>query len=58
MELFRQLFSDWVGILSIATIVFILGMAVFIGFYVMRHVHEEEHAPANIRLRRGHPRSR
>jgi hypothetical protein len=57
MELFTQLFSDWVGILSIATIVFILGMAVFIGFYVMRHVHQEEHAPANIGHRRGHRHS-
>ncbi len=54
MELLRQLFSDWVGILSIATIVFILGMAVFIGFYVMRHVHQEEHAPAPF----GQPRGR
>ncbi len=44
MELLSQLFSDWVGILSISTIVFILGMAVFIGIYVMRHVHQEEHA--------------
>lgn len=53
MELLRQLFSDWVGILSIATIVFILGMAVFIGIYVMRHVHQEEHAPAAVGQSRG-----
>lgn len=54
MELLRQLFSDWVGILSISTIVFILGMAVFIGIYVMRHMHEEEHRPAAA----GQPRGR
>lgn len=47
MELLTQLFSDWVGILSISTIVFILGMAVFIGIYVMRHVHQEEQMPAH-----------
>lgn len=53
MELLSQLFSDWVGILSISTIVFILGMAVFIGVYVMRHVHEEEHAPTRLDRPRG-----
>lgn len=53
MELLSQLFSDWVGILSISTIVFILGMAVFIGVYVMRHVHEEEHAPTRLDQPRG-----
>jgi len=29
MELFMNLFSDWVGILSLGTIVFIIGMAIF-----------------------------
>lgn len=53
MELLSQLFSDWVGILSISTIVFILGMAAFIGVYVMRHVHEEEHAPTRLDQPRG-----
>ncbi len=52
MELLGQLFSDWVGILSISTIVFILGMAVFIGIYVMRHVHQEEHTVTPTRNRR------
>ncbi len=29
MELFMSLFSDWVGILSLGTIVFIIGMAIY-----------------------------
>ncbi len=29
MELFKSLFSDWVGILSLGTIVFIILMATF-----------------------------
>ncbi len=29
MEVFKNLFSDWVGLLSLGTIVFILGMMVF-----------------------------
>lgn len=41
MALLQQLFSDWVGILSVITVGFILAMATFIGFYVARHVREE-----------------
>jgi len=29
MEVFKNLFNDWVGLLSLGTIVFILGMMVF-----------------------------
>ena len=29
MELFMDLFSDWVGLLSLGTIVFILGIAAY-----------------------------
>lgn len=41
MALLQQLFSDWVGILSVLTVAFILVMATFIGFYVVRHVRDE-----------------
>lgn len=41
MALLQQLFSDWVGILSVITIGFILVMATFPGFYVARHLREE-----------------
>jgi uncharacterized protein YneF (UPF0154 family) len=45
MALLQQLFSDWVGILSIITVSFVLVMAVFIGFFVVRHVRDETHHP-------------
>lgn len=45
MALLQQLFSDWVGILSVITVGFILVMAVFIGFFVARHVREETKHP-------------
>jgi hypothetical protein len=41
MALFQQLLSDWVGILSLGTIVFILGMGGYIFRYVMKHMKEE-----------------
>jgi hypothetical protein len=41
MGLLQQLFSDWVGILSIFTVGFVLAMAVFLVFYVARHIREE-----------------
>ncbi len=41
MQLIQQLFSDWVGILSVFTVLFILVMAVFFGVYVARHVRDE-----------------
>jgi len=37
MELFMSLFSDWVGLLSIGTIVFVLLMAsYFIRFFIAK----------------------
>jgi hypothetical protein len=42
MELFMNLFSDWVGLLSLGTIVFILGMAVFfIRMFMNKSAHHE-----------------
>lgn len=41
MALLQHLFSDWVGILSVITVGFILVMATFLGFYVARHVRDE-----------------
>jgi len=42
MELFMRLFSDWVGILSLGTIVFILGMAIFfIKMFIDKSAHDE-----------------
>lgn len=41
MALLQQLFSDWVGILSVITVGFVVVMATFIGFYVARHVRDE-----------------
>lgn len=42
MALLQQLFSDWIGILSIFTVAFVLVMATFIFFYVRRHIREEQ----------------
>lgn len=36
MELFAELFSDWVGILSFGVIAFVLVMAVFFIWYFMK----------------------
>lgn len=41
MDLLRNLFSDWVGILSVFTVVFILGMAGYLVAFVIRHVRDE-----------------
>jgi len=42
MELFMNLFSDWVGLLSLGTIVFILGMAIFfIRMFMNKSAHHE-----------------
>jgi hypothetical protein len=41
MELVRQLFSDWLGVLSLVTVGFVLVMAVTIGLFVRRHVLDE-----------------
>jgi len=36
MELFAELFSDWVGILSFLVIAFILGMAGFFAYIIIK----------------------
>lgn len=36
MELFSELFSDWVGILSFGVIAFIIVMAIFLFWFFMR----------------------
>jgi hypothetical protein len=41
MNLLRMLFSDWVGILSVFTVGFVLAMAAYLAFYVARHVRED-----------------
>lgn len=41
MEVFKLLFSDWVGILSLFTIVFIIGMAVFFLVYFISHMQHD-----------------
>lgn len=39
MPILNELFSTWIGILSLLTIVFILGIGVFIFFYVHRQMN-------------------
>lgn len=50
MELLRNLFSDWVGILSVFTIAFILAMAGYLVSFVMRHVRDESASQPRTRL--------
>jgi hypothetical protein len=38
MPILNELFGTWIGILSLLTIVFILGMGVFIFVYVLRRM--------------------
>jgi len=38
MPILNELFGTWTGILSLLTIVFILGMGIFIFFYVLRQM--------------------
>jgi hypothetical protein len=38
MPILDELFGTWIGILSLSTIAFILGMGVFIFFYVFRQM--------------------
>ncbi|WP_137938431.1 DUF3149 domain-containing protein [Chitinivorax sp. B] len=44
MELWKELFSSDVGIMSAIVIAFIIGMAGYIGWFVRKHVKEEESA--------------
>jgi hypothetical protein len=40
MPILDQLFGTWIGILSLSTIAFILGMGVFIFLYVLRQMKQ------------------
>jgi hypothetical protein len=42
MHALKDLFTSDVGLLSLASIAFMIGMGVFFVRYVIRHVHEEE----------------
>ena len=42
MDLLNMLLSDWVGRLSLFTILFCIGMLTFIGLWVARHVLESK----------------
>ena len=42
MELWAELFSDWVGILSFFVIAFIIGMAIFMYRFVSKHSHDDQ----------------
>jgi hypothetical protein len=41
MKLIANLFSDWVGLLSLFTIVFIIGMAIYIYVLVQKKMNEK-----------------
>lgn len=41
MALLRELFSDWVGVLSLITILAVIVMAVYYGWLFMHNVDEE-----------------
>lgn len=38
MDLIQQLFSDWVGMLSLATIVTAIGIIIYLIVYVLRRI--------------------
>ncbi|MEK7717010.1 MAG: DUF3149 domain-containing protein [Pseudomonadota bacterium] len=38
MPILNELFGTWIGILSLLTIVFIIGMGIFIFVYVLRRM--------------------
>jgi hypothetical protein len=42
MQTLITLFSTDYGLMSLATIVFILGMGAYIARYAIKHMHEEE----------------
>ncbi len=41
MEVFKNLFNDWVGLLSLGTILFILGMMVFFVILFVRKANSD-----------------
>lgn len=42
MQVFKELFTTDVGLMSFGGIVFMLGMGVFYVRYFLRHMHEDE----------------
>ena len=46
MQVFKELFTSDVGLMSAAGIIFMLGMGVFYVRYFLRHMHEDEAAAA------------
>ena len=42
MELWNELFSDWVGILSFAVIAFVIVIAVFFIKFFLGHIEDEQ----------------
>ncbi|MDR0996670.1 MAG: DUF3149 domain-containing protein [Zoogloeaceae bacterium] len=44
MELFKELVSSDIGLLSLFTIAFIIVMAVWFWFFFQKHMNEEEQA--------------
>jgi len=43
MEIFLDLFNDWVGILSLVTVLFIIIMSVYFAFLFHGDIDEEGH---------------
>ncbi|MGD2117500.1 MAG: DUF3149 domain-containing protein [Chromatiales bacterium] len=41
MELWAELFSDWVGILSFGVIAFVIVIAIFMYRFVTGHTHDD-----------------
>ena len=42
MELWSELFSDWVGILSFGVIMFVIVIAVFMYKWVIKNIEQDE----------------
>lgn len=42
MELWAELFSDWVGILSFGVIAFVIVMAIFFIRFFLGHIDDEQ----------------
>lgn len=41
MKIIANLFSDWVGLLSLFTIVFVIGMAIYLYFMLVKKMDEK-----------------
>lgn len=48
------LLTSDIGLLSLFTILFIIAMAIYIGFYVAKQVNKEEHNPGTELRPNGH----